>query len=97
TRAPCKEQKKYTAMTPKPVKSAVGPRDPSSSLPGLTRQSILSEVLLSMDARVKPEHDEWNKGRVPERPCRRRSIPRCGRLMPRHCCSAISAARSRSD
>jgi len=29
------------------------------SLPGLTRQSILfNEVLFSMDARVKPAHDD---------------------------------------
>src|SRR5258708_5376607 len=35
----------------------------SSSLPGLTRQSIEgSEAFLMMDARVKPAHDEWKGG-----------------------------------
>jgi hypothetical protein len=35
---------------------------PYSSLPGLTRQSIISrEVLFEMDARVKPAHDEGSK------------------------------------
>jgi len=32
------------------------------SLPGLTRQSIvLNEVFVSMDARVKPAHDEFQR------------------------------------
>jgi hypothetical protein len=35
-----------------------------SSLPGLTRQSIITKRSHSflMDARVKPAHDELNKG-----------------------------------
>src|SRR5262249_37614308 len=41
---------------------------PAPSLPGLTRQSIVMKRFLSMDARVKPAHDQSRatRGLLPE-------------------------------